>query len=49
MEYVMEWNLIHRTEADMHRLFKDSPFARECTRIQFEPLGIDLFAECDRA
>ena len=48
MDHVMEWNLIHRTEEDMNRLFKDSPFARSCTKIQFEPLGIDLFAECER-
>ncbi len=46
MGCVLDWNLIHRTEEDMNRLFKDSPFARPCTRIQFEPLGIDLFAEC---
>jgi extracellular factor (EF) 3-hydroxypalmitic acid methyl ester biosynthesis protein len=46
MDHVLEWNLIHRTEEDMNRLFKDSPFARACTNIQFEPLGINLFAEC---
>jgi extracellular factor (EF) 3-hydroxypalmitic acid methyl ester biosynthesis protein len=46
MTYVLEWNLIHRTEEDMNRLFMASAFGRPCTRIQFEELGIDLFAEC---
>jgi SAM-dependent methyltransferase len=36
MDFVMEWCLIHRTEEDMNRLFKDSPFARPCTRISTE-------------
>jgi extracellular factor (EF) 3-hydroxypalmitic acid methyl ester biosynthesis protein len=48
MDYVLEWNLIHRTEADMNRLFKNSLFGRTCTKIQFEALGINLFAECTR-
>jgi extracellular factor (EF) 3-hydroxypalmitic acid methyl ester biosynthesis protein len=46
MDSVLEWNLIHRTEEDMNVLFKNSPFGRPCTRIQFEDQGIDLFAEC---
>jgi extracellular factor (EF) 3-hydroxypalmitic acid methyl ester biosynthesis protein len=46
MDYVLEWNLIHRTEDDMHRLFLHSPFKRECTKIQFEDEGVNLFAEC---
>ena len=46
MDFVLEWNLIHRTEADMHRLFRGSPFARDCSRIQFEGEGVNLFAEC---
>lgn len=48
MDYVLEWNLIHRTEEDMHRLFFNSPFKRECTRIQFEAEGVNLFAECSK-
>ncbi|HTY57394.1 MAG TPA: cyclic nucleotide-binding domain-containing protein [Bacteroidota bacterium] len=48
MDYVLEWNLIHRTEAHMNRLFKNSLFGRPCTKIQFEALGINLFAECAR-
>jgi extracellular factor (EF) 3-hydroxypalmitic acid methyl ester biosynthesis protein len=46
MDYVLEWNLIHRTEADMNRLFANSLFKKPCSRIQFEALGINLFAEC---
>jgi SAM-dependent methyltransferase len=46
MDYVLEWNLIHRTEEDMNRLFRASPFKRDCTRIQFEHEGVNLFAEC---
>lgn len=49
MDYVLEWNLIHRTEEDMNRLFGTSPFCRPCTRIQFEAEGVNLFAECMRA
>ncbi len=46
MDHVLEWNLIHRTEEDMHRLFLASPFGSPCTKITYEELGIDLFAEC---
>jgi CRP-like cAMP-binding protein len=46
MEYVLEWNLIHRTEDDLHRLFAASAFGRPCTRIRFEAEGINMFAEC---
>jgi SAM-dependent methyltransferase len=46
MDQVLEWNLIHRTEADMDRLFEASSFGRPCTRITFEAEGIDFFAEC---
>ncbi len=49
MDYVLEWNLIHRTEEDMDRLFRESPFQRPSTRIQFEAEGINLFAECVKA
>jgi CRP-like cAMP-binding protein/SAM-dependent methyltransferase len=46
MDYVLDWKLIHRTEEDMHRLFRASRFARPCTNICFEAQGINLFAEC---
>jgi len=46
MEHVLDWKLIHRSEADMHRLFMASAFARPCTNISFEDTRINLFAEC---
>lgn len=46
MDHVLDWKLIHRTEDDMHRLFRASAFARTCTRIVYEDQGINLFAEC---
>jgi len=46
MDSVLEWELIHRSEEDMNRLFQQSPFRRPCTRLVFEEEGIDLFAEC---
>ena len=45
MDWVLEWRLIHRTEADMHRLFVASKFQRPASAIHFEPVGINLFAE----
>ncbi len=48
MEHVLEWRLVHRTEADMNRLFRASAFGRPCTQIRFEEQGINLFAECRR-
>jgi len=48
MDYVLEWNLIHRTEEDMNRLFQNSPFGRACTKIQFEEEEVNLFAECEK-
>jgi SAM-dependent methyltransferase len=49
LEYVTEWELIHRTEQDMSRLYSKSAFGRDCTRVQFEDQGINLFAECVKA
>ena len=49
MEHVFEWNLIHRTEDEMDRLFAASKFGRGCTRLRFEAEGVNLFAECRRA
>jgi extracellular factor (EF) 3-hydroxypalmitic acid methyl ester biosynthesis protein len=48
MDYVLEWNLILRTEADMNRLFERSMFGKPCSKVQFEALGINLFTECSR-
>ncbi len=46
MDHILEWKLIHRSEADMHRLFQTSRFGRGCTDICYEETGINLFAEC---
>ena len=46
LDYIMDWKLIHRTEEDLHRLYSLSRFGRPCTNIRFEPVGINLFAEC---
>jgi CRP-like cAMP-binding protein/SAM-dependent methyltransferase len=46
MDHVLEWRLIHRTEADMDRLYQASAFGRGCTNIRFESQGVNMFAEC---
>ncbi len=48
MDHVLEWRLIHRSEADMDRLFEASAFGRPSTRVLWEPQRINLFAECVR-
>lgn len=48
MDHVLDWELVHRTEEDMDRLYETSAFARPCTNIRFEAEGINLFAECVR-
>lgn len=49
MDHVLDWKLIHRSEADMDRLFRASRFGRGCTAIRTEAEGINLFAECIKA
>ena len=44
MDHVLDWKLIHRDEADMHRLFEASTFGKPCTSIKMEPTGVNLFA-----
>ncbi len=48
MEHVLEWRLVHRSEADMDRLFRASRFGKPCTRILWEDQRVNLFAECAR-
>ena len=48
MDYVFEWELVHRDEADMNRLFEASAFGRSCDEIRCEDEGINLFAISDR-
>lgn len=45
MHYILDWPLIHRTEADMNRLMQRSRFASACSRILYEDERINLFAE----
>lgn len=49
MDHVLHWRLIHRNEADMHRLYRASRFGKAATRIVFEAQGINLFAECEKS
>ena len=46
MDYLLEWRLIHRTEADMDRLFAGSKFKSAASRTRFEEAGVNLFSEC---
>ena len=48
MDHVLNWKLIHRSEADMNRLFTQSLFGRPCSNLRFEGERINLFAECVR-
>ena len=38
--YIYDWELIHRSEDDMHRLFELSLFGKSCSEILFEEEGI---------
>ncbi|MEZ0370948.1 MAG: cyclic nucleotide-binding domain-containing protein [Candidatus Sericytochromatia bacterium] len=46
MEHIFEWPLIHRSEAELNRLFEQSRFAIPCTEFRYEPEKVHLFAEC---
>jgi CRP-like cAMP-binding protein len=48
MDYVLNWRLYHRDEADMDRLLTLSRFARPHTRRRFEAEQIDFYTECQR-
>ena len=48
-DYLLDWRLIHRTDADMDRLYLASRFAPPSTRVLYEPQRINLFAECVKA
>lgn len=49
MDHVFEWQLIHRSEADMDALLRASKFGRACTSVRFEAERVNLFAECVKA
>lgn len=44
MDYVFDWKLIFRTEADMRGLYERSAFGG-CSRVVFEDAGVDMFVE----
>jgi extracellular factor (EF) 3-hydroxypalmitic acid methyl ester biosynthesis protein len=46
LDHVLDWQLIHRVEDDMNRLYAASSFGRPCTSIRFEGSGVNMFAEC---
>ncbi len=48
MDHVLDWRLHHRSEDHMDRLYRESHFARSCTRFRFEETGVNLFATCRR-
>lgn len=45
IDHVLDWHLVHRSEADMNRLFAASRFGAPCSRILFEDEHVNLFAE----
>ena len=48
LDHVLDWRLIHRTEAEMDRLYQRSKLSRPCSRVVFEEEGVNLFAECQK-
>jgi extracellular factor (EF) 3-hydroxypalmitic acid methyl ester biosynthesis protein len=46
MDHIIDWKLIHRTEADMDNLFQNSAFDKPCESIRFEEEQVNLFAIC---
>ncbi|MCA9685547.1 MAG: class I SAM-dependent methyltransferase family protein, partial [Myxococcales bacterium] len=48
METVLEWELIHRDEDDMRRIFAKSKFGADNLRFCFDPSGVNLFVEATR-
>lgn len=49
MDHVLGWKLEHRDENGLDALFRASAFGRRCSRIEYEPQRIRLFAECVKA
>ena len=48
MDHILDWRLIHRSEAELDAIFVASKFGRPCTRFRFEEQRVDVFAECIR-
>lgn len=48
MDHVLEWRLIHRTPADLRRMFAASKFGTAPVDVRVEEAGVNLFAFCTR-
>lgn len=48
MDHVVDWKLIHRDEAQMNTICKNSAFNRDFDSIEFEAENINLFATVNR-
>ncbi len=48
METVLEWELLHRDEEDMRRIFARSRFGADDLHFFFDPSGVNLFVEVTR-
>jgi SAM-dependent methyltransferase len=49
MDYVLEWKVIHRTEADVTALFEASEFHRPCACRHIGNEGVAFAAECQKS
>jgi len=45
MDHVLDWHLIHRSEAEINLLFAASKFRDGCARFVYEAEGVMMFAE----
>lgn len=48
LRHVLDWPLHHRTETEVHTLFRHSQFGSACDGIRFEQQGIFFVASCKR-
>jgi hypothetical protein len=46
MEYLMEWNLIYRNQAEMYELVPDR-FPVKSSTVREDPTGVNLFLEIE--
>ena len=48
MDHVLDWKLVHRTPAELRRLFAQSKFGSAEVRVDADASGIQLFAYCTK-
>jgi extracellular factor (EF) 3-hydroxypalmitic acid methyl ester biosynthesis protein len=46
MDYVVDWKLFYRSEAEVNELFAQSDFGQGASNIRYEPQGLAFLAEC---